>query len=113
MGSPGWQFEAHGLRTVLWATGGVLAFLYYAAPPLRVPLYLVWMAIFAPIGRWISIGLLGAIYFGVVTPTAMLMSLLGRDRLGRRFDGTRSSYWVSLESTARSSSDLDRYFRQT
>lgn len=105
----GWRFDAAGLRGILWAVGAGIALLYYGIPPLRVPLYLAWMALFEPVGRAISIVLLGLIYFGVLTPIAMLMAVSGRDRLGTRFDPNRSSYWIRHDP----SGDLDRYFRQT
>jgi hypothetical protein len=105
----GWRFDAAGLRLGLWCAGAGLALLYYVVKPLRVPFYLSWMTIFAPIGAAMSTLLLGLIYFGVLTPIAKAMVLFGRDRLGRRFDPELSSYWTPCDP----SGDLERYFRQT
>ena len=105
----GWRFEANGWRLGLWCAGLGIALLYYLAKPLRVPLYLSWMAIFAPVGAAVSTLLLAMIYFGVLTPIAKTMALLGRDRLEGRFDPTISSYWKPYDA----SGDLERYFRQT
>ena len=105
----GWRFEAHSLRLGLWCAGAGLALLYYLVKPIRIPLYLSWMTIFSPVGAAVSTLLLGLIYFGVLTPMAMVMTLLRRDRLKRRFDPELSSYWTQCDP----SDDLDRYFRQT
>jgi hypothetical protein len=105
----GWRLDASGLRSVLWCVGVAVALLYYAIPSLRVPFYMVWMTLFAPIGAAVSMLLLGFIYFAVLTPIAIVMAVFGRDRLGKRFDPRRTTYWTPHDS----SGDLDRYFRQT
>jgi len=105
----GWRFDSAESQLVLWCVGVGLALVYYVVKPLRIPFYLTWMTVFAPIGAAISTLLLGLIYFGVLTPIAKTMALFGRDRLGRRFDPELPSYWTPSDP----SGDLDRYFRQT
>ena len=93
----------------LWITGAALCALHAAAPPLRRPLYDAWMALVMPFGSVISQLLLASIFYGVITPVAWWMRLLGRDKLDRRFDAQRGSYWISRAP----SSDTARYFRQS
>lgn len=92
----------------IWGAGLALAAVYYAVPPLRRPLFAGWMYAAYPIGWVVSHVLLGAIYFGVLTPIGLLMRAAGYDPMERRFDRAASSYWVEREQ----SPDLSRYFRQ-
>jgi hypothetical protein len=61
-----------------------------------------------PIGWLISHLMLGAIYFGVFTPVAIVFRLIGRDPLARRFDRQASSYWEAYQPNR----GLARYLRQ-
>ena len=79
------------------------------APRTIAWLYATVSAVTQPIGRVLSEVMLLILYFGVVTPIAVLCRLAGRDRLQRRFNRGNASYWVPR----RSSSDLSRYFRQS
>jgi hypothetical protein len=71
--------------------------------------FLMWMGAAFPIGWLISHTLMAMIYFLVITPIGLLMRLLGRDPLVRRFDRNASSYWMSRPSVP---IDPARYFRQ-
>jgi hypothetical protein len=104
-----WQFEARGSALGLWATGGAAAFVYYAIPPLRIPLFLGWMALVSPIGWLVSHLVLVLIFYGLITPLALVMRLFGRDRLERRFPSEAASLWSPREQVA----DTERYFRQS
>jgi hypothetical protein len=61
-----------------------------------------------PIGWTISHLVLGAVYYLVLTPIGLVMRLLGRDPMQRRFDRSAKSYWI--ERTPRT--DPSRHFRQ-
>ena len=80
----------------------------YAVPPLRRPLYLGWMYVAFPIGWVISHVVLAIVYYLVFTGTGLVMRLLGRDPLQRRFEPDAQTYWVEH----RPGEDLARYFRQ-
>ena len=62
-----------------------------------------------PIGRVMSELMLIALYFGIITPMALLARALGRDRLRRRFDRDARTYW----SPRQQRNDPSRYFRQS
>jgi len=105
----GTQLDAPRVTHALLATGGVLAGLYYAVRPLRLPLLLGWLRVTHPIGVAVSTLLLGIVHFGVVTPIGWIGRAVGRDRLGRRPAPDVASYW-----TARSEeTDPARYLRQS
>ncbi len=103
-----WQTESPGAGATLWGIGAGLAALYYGVPPLRRPLYGLWMAAVFPIGWLVSHILLGAIYFLVITPIALVARAFGRDKLARKLGPSSASYWIE-ESPG---GDTARYFRQ-
>ena len=72
------------------------------------PLYVTWMLAFFPLGWLVAHVLLVAIFYLVITPIGLMMRLCGRDPLARRFDESKSSYWIVREKDQR---DHSRYFR--
>jgi hypothetical protein len=71
-------------------------------------IYLGLILVTFPIGWVVSLILLAAFYFLLLTPLGLLFRLLGRDPLGRRFDPAAKSYWLAR----RQPDSLDRYFHQ-
>ena len=67
-----------------------------------------WMLAAVPIGWTISHLVLGIVFFAVVTPIGLLMRLLGRDPMDRRFDPNAKTYWAQRLPVGAT----DRYFRQ-
>jgi hypothetical protein len=99
----------HGaVRTSLLAVGGVCAVLAAVAPALLRPLYVVLTILVFPIGLVVSYLVLGVMFFLVLTPLGLVFRLLRRDILGRRWDPSAPTYWVSRGP----STDTARYFRQ-
>ena len=93
----------------LGVLGAALAGLYYALPPLRLPLFLGWMRLARPLGAALSWLLLAAVYFLAVTPIGLVGRLFGRDALRRRFDAEAESYWQPRTA----SRDPAHYLRQS
>lgn len=108
----GWYVAGRtGNTTLGWALfiGAVVVSLVGLAwPPLLRGLFVAWMALMFPIGWLMSYVILIIIYFGVITPVALLMRLVGFDPLKRRWDRQAKSYWEPHEP----SPDKRRYFRQ-
>lgn len=71
--------------------------------------YVGWMTAAFPIGWTIGQLLLAAIFFGILTPLALIFRLAGRDALLRRECRQRESYWVAKPSPT----DVRSYFRQS
>ena len=82
------------LPGVLGGLAILLAGLALVAPSLLGPVHRVWMQVADALGWFNTRVLLGLVYFLVMTPTGIVMRLLGRDPLDRRL-GDRSSYWVA------------------
>jgi len=92
---------------VIWAAGSVVATMGLARPPCVRPVYLCISYIAAPVGIVVSLIVLGIVYYGVVTPTGIVMRLAGRDPLQRRRDPAAETYWQQRKETP-----PERYFRQ-
>ena len=103
-----WRFDAPVAARWVWITGGGLAVLYYAVPPLRLPMYRGWLYLFFPVGWVLSHVLLAVIYYLVLTPIGLVRRVVGKDPMARSFDPAASTYWTAH----RARQDPDRYFRQ-
>ena len=83
----------------LWAIAVATAFALCAwlAPHLLAPLNRIWFRFGELLHRIVSPIALGVIFFGVITPYAVVMRLFGRDELLLRRHSARDSYWVRRE----------------
>lgn len=66
---------------VCWGIAAVAGLLGLTGLKIALPLYWAWMSIAFILGNIISHVLLGVAYFIVVTGMALIMKLIGRDRL--------------------------------
>jgi hypothetical protein len=89
----------------LAATIGLLALI---KPSFIRPIYVGAMVITFPIGWVVSRVLLGLIYYGLITPIALVFRLIGRDALSLKHQSeTKTTYWLPKVI----STDPQRYFR--
>jgi hypothetical protein len=77
-------------------------------PPLLRWLFVACTVLTFPIGWLISLLVLWALYFLVLTPVAVFFRLRGRDLLGRKPAPERDSFWEPKQTPC----DLRSYFRQ-
>jgi hypothetical protein len=97
-----------------WAVGSgsaaVAAGIAGAFFPRRIAwLFSVVTTVTYPIGLVVSEMMLVVLYFGVITPMALVCRLAGRDRLQRTIDRAAPTYWTPR----RGASEPSRYFRQS
>ncbi len=92
----------------LVAVAAADALVAVAAPRLLRPVFVASMVVSFPFAWVATHVLMGAIFYLVVTPIAVIMRLTGRDPLERSFDGEAKTYWKARPSHVESS----RYFRQ-
>jgi hypothetical protein len=97
--------------TIAWVAGAValligLPGLVYA-PYIR-PFFMAAVAVTRPIGHVVSIALLGLLYYGLLTPMALLFRLAGRDALALYTREDAPTYWTRRAQTT----DVRRYLRQ-
>lgn len=86
----------HGNTLRLWALGlaGVFLLLALTVPKLLAPFSRLWMRFGMLLHRIVSPVALAVLFYGVVTPTGLLMRLFGKDPLRLRLDKSISSYWI-------------------
>ena len=86
----------HAGRTwpIYLACAAVLAAVALVQPAWLAPLNRVWTKLGFVLAKIVNPIVMGAVFFFVITPTAMLMRLRGRDILNLRADRTTASYWI-------------------
>ena len=77
-------------------------------PPLLHWPFVLWMLLAFPLGWVMAHVLLGVVYFGVITPIALVSRLAGRDPLQLKPRRNADSYWINRPPAPKPS----RYFRQ-
>ncbi len=97
------------LPVVLGGLAILLAGLALVAPSLLGPVHRVWMQVADALGWFNTRVLLGLVYFLVMTPTGIVMRLMGRDPLDRRL-GDRASYWVERRRHANPEGSMEHRF---
>jgi len=98
---------------IVWAilvlgAGAALFLCSLISPRLARLLYVGLALVGMPIGFVVSLILLAAFYFLLLTPLALVFRLIGRDSLHRRFEANVTSYWVPHQA----GEDTERYFHQ-
>jgi hypothetical protein len=90
-------FERAAPRLWAIAVAAVFALCAWLAPQVLAPLNRLWFRFGELLHRIVSPIALGVIFFGVITPYAVVMRLFGRDELLLRKGSARASYWVRRE----------------
>ena len=84
----------HAIRPwALIAAGGFLI-LGLACPSILRPLNYIWMKLGLLLHTITSPIILGALFYLVLTPFALIMRLFGKDLLRLRFEPVSGSYWL-------------------
>jgi len=87
----------------LWSLAGI------ACPRAIKPAWIGLMTITFPIGWVVSHILLAGIFYLLIFPIGLVLRLMGKDPLSRRFDPEAKTYWVERRKEERPVQD---YFRQ-
>lgn len=97
-----------------WRASAAIAAAFAAcaalAPALLAPLNRLWMALGHLLGRIVSPLVMGLIFFGVVTPIALIARMRGVDPMRRRFDPAAKSYWIERDPPGPDPATMDRQF---
>ena len=102
-----------GGRDSRWWSLMVSAVFFGAAvlrPGLLSPLNRLWLRLGLVLHRIVNPVVLGVLFYGVVTPTALLMRLMGKDPLNRRFEPSADSYWIQRRPPGPSADSMKRQF---
>ena len=106
---PRWPTSAAGRRSrpLLDRRGGLPTPRRWRPIALK-PVYLGLTLATWPIGWVVSHLALAVVYYGVITPIALVFRLIGRDAMNRRFDRDATTYWEPYDPDR----GLDHYLRQ-
>jgi hypothetical protein len=95
--------------------GIVLAVLAVTIGPIGVmwpktikPIFVGWMTLAYPIGWTVSRIVLGAVFYGLFTPIAIVFRMMGRDELGLKRQPSAATYWQPKPRAT----DKTQYLRQ-
>jgi hypothetical protein len=91
----GWLgYRGHDVWAILAAAASLgIAGLALAAPHRLAAPNRWWFKFGLLLGRIVSPIVLGLLFFLLITPVALVIKLMRRDALDRRFDPSRASYW--------------------
>ena len=106
-----WQYAVHartGLAAVLAALAVTVGPAGLVSPRLIKPVFVTWLTLAFPIGWVVSRIILMILFWGVITPMAVVMRLSGRDVLGLRRQPGAATYWTTKERPL----EVRSYFRQ-
>ncbi len=95
-----WLLE-FGIPVWPWLVGGVLGLWALAAPMSLRPVYYWWMRFALVLSRITTPIILGIVFYLVFLPVALVMKLIGRDPMARRFDQGANSYRVPSHKAPR------------
>ena len=107
----GFALSPTAARTTAWvlfSVAAAAAVLCAAVPAALRPLYVTMTVVTLPIGWVVSHVVLAIMFYGVITPFALVFRLIGRDPLHRKIDPDAETYWVPRKPVK----DAKRYFRQ-
>jgi len=105
-----WRHGSIGaLVTSLSCASGAAGILGIAVPRSIRWLFSTVTTVTLPIGLVVSEAILIVLYFGVITPIALALRVVGRDPLDRSIDREAATYWVQHREVG----DASRYFRQS
>lgn len=96
------------VRVALWGIAAIAGLFALVWPPGNRPLYVALSLASFPVSFVVSHVVLAALFYGLLTPIGLLLRLLGRDPLERRFRPELASYWRELPEVT----DDEDYFRQ-
>jgi hypothetical protein len=82
----------------LTVTALLFAALFFLVPQVQRPIHLACQYASYPVAWFVSLLVLSAAYYLVVSPIGLALRLCGRDSMRRRFDSGVASYWVPHES---------------
>ena len=81
----------------MWAliVAGLLFAISMVFPSILAPLNHLWMKFGLLLHKITNLIIMGMVFFVAVTPTALIMRMLGKDPLHRKIDRNSQSYWIN------------------
>ena len=93
-----WPLLSHGaIRPWALIVAGIFMALSLLAPKLLKPLNWLWFRFGLLLHKIVNPIIMALLFFTTVTPIALIMKLVGKDPLNRRFDSSADSYWIERQ----------------
>ncbi len=92
-----WRLGRVGIFYGCAGVGVGVELLVLCAPRVGVWLYKGWMGLALVLGTVVGPVVMALVYYGVLTPIALVLRARGNDPLQRRRKPTGASYWMPLE----------------
>jgi predicted membrane metal-binding protein len=95
-----------------WALAVAAAFLALALvyPALLRPLNRVWFRFGLLLHKITNPVVMGLMFFGTITPVALIMRIAGKDPLRLKLDRAATSYWIERDPPGPAPDSMDRQF---
>ena len=90
----GWPVRVLTALIIVSLVSGLIAFML---PPLLAPLNRAWSRLGLLLGRLVSPLVLAILFYGLITPVALLARLFGRDELRLRYRAV-DTYWIPRQT---------------
>jgi hypothetical protein len=90
----GWPVRVLTALIIVSLVSGLIAF---RLPPLLAPLNRAWSRLGLLLGRLVSPLVLAILFYGLITPVALLARLFGRDELRLRYRAV-DTYWIPRQT---------------
>jgi hypothetical protein len=94
---------------VLLALAVICLLFSLIAPKANRPIYVALTLITYPIGIVMSYVIMALLFFGIIGPTSLVLRLIGKDPLQRRYDRNAQSYWTVSRGTRSKQTYLRQY----
>ena len=103
-----WKSSRYALPA--FGIGAAFGLVAITVPVILKPLNIVWAYVGLVLNMIVSPVIMGVIYFGVFTPVSLFFKMTKRDSLHRKFDKSRSSYWIDRTPPGPDGASLPRQF---
>jgi hypothetical protein len=103
-----WKSGSLAEAVVLWGIGVAVPAVGHVFPGFLRLVFLGMSYATFPVGFVLSYIILAVVYYLVLTPIGLVVRLMGKDPMQRRFDHTAKTYWTTRESKEPS----EQYFKQ-
>ena len=86
----------HNGRVWPWFGGIAVLFIVagYLVPPALKPLNWLWFKLGLVLHALVNPIVMGLLFYGVVLPTGLVLRVMGKDPLRRKYTPERDSYWI-------------------
>jgi fatty acid desaturase len=108
LGGLAWMRQQPAAAAAFWAAATTLPAVGLVAPAVLRAVYVGMACLSFPLGLVVSLAILAAIYYLVITPIGLVMRGFGYDPMHRTPDPSAKSYWVPCDRPG----DTSSYLRQ-